>query len=111
MNSLSPSGVAAGALPRRAALSILRSHLDGAAFASEAPAPLCVANADVSLDDWNVMFDAVRARLTLVAHERTGGPSSALHAAPVGVAILECVAALDLLHAMLERERARRRDA
>jgi hypothetical protein len=29
----------------------------------------------------------------------------------VGVAILECVAALDLLHAMLERERARRRDA
>lgn len=108
MNPSLPLAATPVELPLRAALALLRSHLDGAGFASRAPAVAPAARAEVSSEDWDLLFNAVKARLVLAVGERAapaGGEASAVSAR---VVVLECVEALDLLHLMLERERRRR---
>ena len=95
-------------LPLRAALALLRSHLDDAGFGSRAPAVAPVACAEVSSEDWDLLFDAVKERLVLAVGERAAPAGGEATAAPARVVVLECVEALDLLHAMLEPERRRR---
>jgi hypothetical protein len=66
----------------------------------------------LSTDEWDVLFDAVRVRLRLVVEE--GLAAAAGRDAPdavVGLAlpnVLECLDALDLLHAMPAAGRSRR---
>jgi len=65
----------------------------------------------IAADDWNDLFDAVKARMTEeVVREGRGAVSGAQAPSPplrVRDSILECVEALDQLHAMLDYERAR----
>eukprot|EP01136_Pigoraptor_vietnamica_P040420 Opistho-1_new@12309 len=68
----------------------------------------------IPVDDWNVMFDAVRTRLMRTVGERLGelpdGPvhSAELSASLVQAVVLDCVSALDQLHAALTQERSQR---
>lgn len=84
--------------------------------ASVAPGP----HSDINIPDWNDLFHAVEARLiqcvssTNTANSATGS-SKALRgvlgdaaAGGVGGTVLECVAALNQLHAALTSERERR---
>lgn len=61
---------------------------------------------EVTIDDWDALLDAVKARLRHAAgHAGTGlfeGP-----AAPSRTLVLECVDALELLHAALDDRRLR----
>ncbi len=64
------------------------------------------AQADVSIDDWDALLSAVKDRLRQTVGESltrqlNGGT------APVQASVLECVDALDQLHATLSRELAR----
>ncbi|WP_133700264.1 hypothetical protein [Roseateles toxinivorans] len=56
--------------------------------------------AAAAVEDWDLMFDAVKARLR--AAVTSGDPSNAMAGT-----VLECVGALDLLHQMLEQQRSR----
>lgn len=68
----------------------------------------------LAIADWDLMFGAVRARLIHVAGERLGqGPdmpqqSAELSASGVQAVVLDCVRALDQLHAALREERSQR---
>lgn len=62
------------------------------------------APADVAIDDWDDLFDAVKARLRLVVSESRLGAGAGFQAS-----VLECVGALDQLHTMLHVELGRRR--
>lgn len=55
----------------------------------------------IAAGDWDILFDAVKARLRLAAE---GAPATALQAT-----VLDCATALDYLHAALKE--ARRQDA
>jgi hypothetical protein len=72
------------------------------------------ARLSIPVDDWNVMFDAVRTRLMRTVGERLGelpeGPphSAELSASLVQAVVLDCVSALDQLHAALTQERSQR---
>lgn len=60
--------------------------------------------ADVAIDDWDVLFDAVKARLRLAVSESrfgTGGSVGAGVDAGFQASVLECAGALDQLHTML----------
>jgi hypothetical protein len=68
----------------------------------------------ITISDWDVMFDAVRARLLQAVGERLGElpkvpqHSAELSASLVQAVILDCVIALDQLHAALQQERSQR---
>jgi diguanylate cyclase len=65
---------------------------------------------DVSIRDWDVMLRAVKARLRLTVGERLGAPHEPQVRDAVGrvqASVLECVAALDQLHATLTHELSR----
>jgi hypothetical protein len=68
----------------------------------------------IPVDDWDVMFDAVRARLIRTVGERLGElpdvpqHSAELSASLVQAVVLDCVNALDQLHAALTQERSQR---
>ena len=73
--------------------------------------PDIASRADVAIEDWDAMFNAVKTRLTLiaeaqnpaVAERKTGDPLEHLRNG-----IMECVAALEQLHTMARDERVRR---
>ena len=69
----------------------------------------CALPIDVAASDWDVLFNAVKDRLRLIADERQTAalePREDLQRARSGV--LECAAALDHLHTMLRQELALR---
>lgn len=64
------------------------------------------APADIAIDDWDDLFDAVKARLRLAVSESRRGAGAG---ASFQTSVLECAAALDQLHTMLHVELGRRR--
>ena len=75
--------------------------------ASSVCAPL-----NISIEDWDILFRAVEERLRRMVYERHTAASPARTHDLRGSAqeiVLECVAALDQLHAALTLERHRRR--
>jgi hypothetical protein len=109
MNPSLPAAAGAVELPLRSALSLLRSHLVGAGLAHpQTPTAEFASHTEVSIEDWNLLFSAVKIRLRLAVDaplpERDGAPAGE----PNRIAVLECVEALDLLHGMLASERGRR---
>ena len=74
------------------------------------PAP-CLS---IAVADWDVMFDAVRSRLMQSVGERLGElpdvpqHSAELSASLVQAVVLDCVSALDQLHAAVRQERSQR---
>lgn len=60
--------------------------------------------------DWDLMFDAVRARLAQTVRERPGEQPAVpqLPASVVQAVVLDCVHALDQLHTALAEERSQR---
>jgi hypothetical protein len=83
----------------------------GSGTAPLANASLPHARADIAIEVWEVLFSAVTARLRLIVAERlvtTADPRSAVEANQVRVNVLECVAALDQLHATLTEELGQR---
>jgi hypothetical protein len=68
----------------------------------------------IAVDDWDMMFEAVRARLIHTVGERLGElpdvphHSAELSASLVQAVVLDCVNALDQLHAALTQERSQR---
>lgn len=72
------------------------------AACTHAPAVQSLRGADVSMTDWDVLFDAVKERLRLVAQLKAAGDPAAQLLAQGDV--LECVAALDQLHITLRHE-------
>ena len=61
--------------------------------------PVVLASSDVAMRDWDDLFDAVGARLTTMAEQ---GEAHGLRAG-----MLDCVAAMEQLHASMSHERAR----
>ena len=88
-----PSTVAAGGLD------ISPGYGDGATLERQPRNVLPLAAADVSVRDWDDLFDAISARLTSMASE------SAAHALRIGMG--ECVDAMNRLHVSLGHERHR----
>ena len=80
---------------------------DAAAVASRRTAAV-----DVSMTDWDALFSAVRARLRLTVGPRLAAPNGPQQQREpevrIAASVLECVAALDQLHATLSHEQARR---
>lgn len=70
-------------------------------YASRAVTPAS-GSADVAIDDWDDLFDAVKARLRLAVSESRRGTGASFQAS-----VLECAAALDQLHAMMRHELGR----
>jgi hypothetical protein len=70
-----------------------------------------LAASDLSVDEWDLLFDAVRDRLRV--GERPAAQSRAQAHDPLGriqASVLECVEALDQLHALLRQRRLRHRE-
>lgn len=64
---------------------------------------------EIDIENWDDMFSAVKAQLRQTVGEHAEhGPVAADGAGRVQTSVLECVAALDQLHAGLARERERR---
>ena len=70
------------------------------------------ARLSIAVDDWDMMFDAVRSRLMHSVDERLGqlpdAPqhSAELSASLVQAVVLDCVSALDQLHTSLRQQRS-----
>jgi hypothetical protein len=100
-----PSAGSTEAMPCIGAQPHTRTHAPGAWPAS---------GESIAIDDWNLMFEAVRTRLIHTVGAGLGKlPDVPLHSAElpaslVQAGVLECVQALDQLHAALELERRRR---
>ena len=62
---------------------------------------------DVSIEDWDSLLDAVKARLRLTVGESLTRQFNGA-AAPVQASVLECVEALDQLHTTLSNALAQR---
>ena len=86
---------------------------NGAKRASPVAHPLRPnSSADLAVDDWDMLFDAVKDRIRSTVSEQPLVPNDlSAHdtTTRVRACVLECVAALDQLHTMLTQERARRR--
>lgn len=71
----------------------------------------------ISVEDWDLLLLAVESRLRKAVGERLGALpetpqlSAALSASVVQAIVLDCVAALEQLHAALKTERGQRTDA
>lgn len=73
--------------------------------------PLAGGPSNIDIGDWDELFHAVTSRLRLTVGEPLAAtPEAQAHDAAGGIQIivLECVAALDQLHAALTHERGRR---
>ena len=102
------NGAAAFVLPRAwPQIDVLDT--DGS-VASLARALLHGASPDISIRDWDGLFLSVTATLRLtVVEQLAAAPPQALDAAGrVRSMVMECVGALDQLHAALTQERSRR---
>lgn len=79
----------------------------GAAVAPLASTSLPRSRSEVAIEDWDVLFNAVTARLRLIVAEQlvtTDEPKPAVGLNRVRGNVLECAAALDQLHATLKEE-------
>jgi len=89
-----------------------RSALALAAHGGPAPPRL-----SISVEDWDLLLLAVESRLRKAVGERLGAlpetpqHSAALSASLVQATVLDCVTALEQLHAALKTERGQRTDA
>lgn len=66
---------------------------------------------DVAIEDWDVMFNAVKTRLTQIAEAQPLAVAERKMGEPVEqlrMSLLQCVAALEQLHVMARDERVRR---
>lgn len=72
------------------------------------------AHLSIEVEDWDVLFEAVKTTLRRIVGERLGEPpevpthSAALSASLVQAVVLDCVGSLDRLHAALKQERSQR---
>lgn len=72
------------------------------------------AHLTIEVEDWDVLFDAVKSTLRRIVGERLGdmpevpAHSAALSASLVQAVVLDCVGSLDRLHAALKQERSHR---
>lgn len=88
--------------------------LDGADKAPSGSAPvraqLCDTDSGIDFGDWDDLFNAVKQRLTRIvsAHDGSAGAAAALTTGQMCSAVLECVAALEQLHATVTTELVRR---
>ena len=86
----------------------------GRADPTRAPAALPRQPEVIDVEDWDIMFAAVKARLRHAVGEQLGKPpevpghSSALSASLVQAVVLDCVGALEQLDAALKHERSQR---
>ena len=67
--------------------------------------------ADLSTEDWDELFNAVKCRLRLTVEAQLAATADPVGPGGIGRAlanVLECVDALEQLHALLRLERARR---
>jgi hypothetical protein len=71
-------------------------------------APQAEPSSDVAIEDWDILLDAVKARLKLTVGEEPG-PQGQDEARRVRDSVLECVAALDQLHTTMTHELDRAR--
>jgi uncharacterized protein (DUF2267 family) len=98
-----------------AALRVLAQQLEGIRAQSaelgqpRTAAVLPMPIADISIDDWDALLNAVKARLRLTVDESPTWQSN-VAAAPVRASVLECVDALEQLHLALTRRLAGRAD-
>lgn len=114
-----PPGQAAGAHgvpPLYEAPPALVSRHNGLGTHAEAP-PLDTpydAHLAIEVEDWDVLFEAVKTTLRRVVGARLGDlpevppHSAALSASLVQAVVLDCVGSLDRLHAALKQERSQR---
>ncbi|MDP2818766.1 MAG: hypothetical protein Q8O29_10945 [Polaromonas sp.] len=109
----------AGVTGMAAALGAHNGHDKGPATASPgypSPAPAAPPGQHPSIDveDWDMMFDAVRSRLMRTVGQRHGELphmpelSAELSSSLVQAVVLDCVTEMDKLHAALKRERSQR---
>lgn len=72
------------------------------------------AHLTIEVEDWDILLDAVKAKLRRSVGERLGDPPgvpahpAALSASLVQAVVLDCVDSLDRLHAALKQERSQR---
>lgn len=100
--SLSPDAIPA----------LTSDQVDAAVLAQLTEASLLASVSELSISEWDDLFDAVQARLSASVGElfaQTPGLQSQDVANRVQAVVLECVGALDQLHAALNREREQRR--
>lgn len=114
-------GQAAGAhgvdaAPLHDAPPAIESRQNGLGIHAEQP-PLHAphdAHLAIEVEDWDVLFEAVETTLRRIVGERPGelpevpAHSAALPASQVQAVVLDCVDALDRLHAALKQERSQR---
>jgi hypothetical protein len=68
----------------------------------------------IEVEDWDVLFEAVKTTLRRIVGERLGdlpevpAHSAALSASLVQAVVLDCVGSLDRLHTALKQERSQR---
>ena len=68
----------------------------------------------IEVEEWDVLFEAVKTTLRRIVGEQLGHPpevpahSAALSASLVQAVVLDCVGSLDRLHAALKQERSQR---
>lgn len=100
------------AAPLHDAPPALKSRRNGLAAHPEA-APHD-AHLAIEVEDWDVLFEAVKTTLRRIVGERLGDlpevpvHSAALSASLVQAVVLDCVGSLDRLHAALKQERSQR---
>jgi hypothetical protein len=72
------------------------------------------AHLTIEVEDWDVLFEAVKTTLRRIVGEQLGdlpevpAHSAALSASLVQAVVLDCVGSLDRLHVALQQERSRR---
>lgn len=89
---------------------------NGLGIHPEAAAPHAPYDAHLAIEveDWDVLFEAVKTTLRRIVGERLGDMpevpthSAALSASLVQAVVLDCVSSLDRLHAALQQERSQR---
>ena len=80
----------------------------GYAQATSAPASAQAGTSDITRDDWDLLFRAVRDRLRIAVRTLpVSGAQPLTLQSDASVLVLECVQALDQLHEALLRERQR----
>lgn len=102
----SPLDAAAAVAPRQSGLA---PHPEAASC--DAPYD---AHLTIEVEDWDVLFDAVKTTLRRIVGERLGdmpevpAHSAALSASLVQAVVLDCARSLDRLHTALKQERSQR---
>jgi hypothetical protein len=99
-----------------AALPAPESRQNGAAPPPESPSldSPYDAHLAIEVEDWDVLFEAVKTTLRRIVGERLGdlpevpAHSAALSASLVQAVVLDCVGSLDRLHTALKQERSQR---